>query len=125
MKMILAAAVLAALMASPLFAQSRSTEGAPHPGSYLEQKRPLRADYRGLDGSAWAPNRPTSNPDPIKQGRAVQPPVSVPITMAVMVVEANSSVARRERARNRFKPVRSRSEPATKTRTERADQPPL
>ena len=68
MKMILAAAVLAALMASPLFAQSRSTEGALHPGSYLEQKRPLRADYRGLNGSAWAPNRPTSNPDPIKQG---------------------------------------------------------
>jgi hypothetical protein len=66
MKMILAGAVLAALMASPLFAQSPSAEGLPHPGAYL--KRPLRVGYRGLDGSAWVSNQPTPNPAPIKQG---------------------------------------------------------
>jgi hypothetical protein len=62
MKMILASAVFAALIASPLFAQSPSTEGPPHPGAYLEQKK------RGLDGSAWEPSQPVSNVDPIKQG---------------------------------------------------------
>ena len=67
-KMILVGAVLAALVASPLFAQSPSIEGPPHPGAYLEQKRPLRVGYRGLDGSAWEPNQPTPNPAPIKQG---------------------------------------------------------
>jgi len=61
MKMILAVAVVAALMASPLFAQSPDAEGPPHPEAYLEQKKPLRVDYR-------KPNQPTSNPDPIKQG---------------------------------------------------------
>ena len=68
MKMILAGAVLAALMASPLFAQSPGTEGPPHPGADLEQKKPLHVGYRGLDGSAWEPNQPASNADSIKQG---------------------------------------------------------
>ncbi|MGD0848959.1 hypothetical protein [Bradyrhizobium sp.] len=74
MKMILAVAVVAALMASPLFAQSPDAEGPPHPEAYLEQKRPLRGDYRGLDRAAWKPNQPTSNPDPIKQGPCLTAP---------------------------------------------------
>ncbi len=72
MKNILAGVVFAGLVASPLFAQSRSTEGPSHSDAYLEQKKQSRTGFRDLDGSARMSHRrksiPASNPDPIKQG---------------------------------------------------------
>lgn len=72
MKIIPAGVVFAALMVSPLVAQSHTTEGPSHSRTYPEQKKQLRAAYRGLDGSVWNSNQPKSNAesnaDPMKQG---------------------------------------------------------
>jgi hypothetical protein len=68
MKTILAGVVLAALMASPLFAQSQTNDGLSDSRTYPEQKKRLGAAYRGLDGAAWNSTQPTSNADPKKQG---------------------------------------------------------
>jgi hypothetical protein len=68
MRIILAGVVLATLMASPLLAQSQSTEGPPHSGAHLDQKKQLRVGYRDLGGAAPKSNQPASKPDPRKQG---------------------------------------------------------
>ena len=67
MKVILVGVAFATLMASPLFAQSQSTEEPPHSGAYLEQEK-QRVDYRGFNGAVRKSNQPTPNLDPMKQG---------------------------------------------------------
>jgi hypothetical protein len=67
-KIIPAGVVFAALMVSPLVAQSHTTEGPSHSRTYPEQKKQLRAVYRGLDGSWSNSLQPTSNADSLKQG---------------------------------------------------------
>jgi hypothetical protein len=66
MKVALAGVALAALMASPLFAQSQSTE-RPDAGAYRDQEKQLRVRYGGFDGSARKSKRPMSNPELTKQ----------------------------------------------------------
>ena len=68
MKVNLTIAALIALTVSPLFAQSQSTEGPPRSGIFREQKKQLRIDFQGPDGSALKFNQATSNPNPMKQG---------------------------------------------------------
>jgi hypothetical protein len=68
MKVNLTIAALIALTASPLFAQSQSTEGPSHSGIYRTQKKLLSVDFHGPDGSARKFNQATSNPDPMKHG---------------------------------------------------------
>ena len=68
MKIIAAGVVFAALMVSPLAAQSHTTEEPSHSRTYPEQKKQLRAAYRGLDGSGSNSGQPTSNADSMKQG---------------------------------------------------------
>ena len=67
-KIILAGAAFAALMASSLFAQSQANERPSYSRTYPEQKKQLRAAYRGLDGSGSNSGQPTSNADSMKQG---------------------------------------------------------
>jgi hypothetical protein len=67
-KIIAAGVVFAALMVSPLAAQSHTTEEPSHSRTYPEQKKQLRAAYRGLDGSGSNSGQPTANAESIKQG---------------------------------------------------------
>jgi hypothetical protein len=66
MKAINVGVVLAAFMILPLFAPSQATEGQSHSRAYTLQKKQSGAAYRGLDGSAWNSNQPTSNTDVMK-----------------------------------------------------------
>ena len=67
MKFILACVAFATLITSPLSAQSQANEIQPYSRIYPEKKQ-LRANHRGLDARAQAPNYPTSNPSPMNQG---------------------------------------------------------
>ena len=68
MKIILAVVAFAALIASPVLAQSQSTERPLRSGTYWKQKKQLRVGYQGLDGSARKSDQPASTPDPMKPG---------------------------------------------------------
>jgi hypothetical protein len=68
MRIIVIGVAFAALMASPLSAQPQTNERPLHSRTYPEPKKQLRADPRGLDARAQAPNYPTSNPSPMNQG---------------------------------------------------------
>jgi hypothetical protein len=68
MKIILAVVAFAALIASPVLAQSQSTERPLRSGTYWKQKKQLRVGYQGLDGSARKSDQPASTPDRMKPG---------------------------------------------------------
>jgi hypothetical protein len=67
MKAILAGVAFAALMTSPLFAQSQSAEKSLYSRAHQAQKTQSRVDARAFDGAAGS-SRQAPNPDPMKRG---------------------------------------------------------
>jgi len=75
MKTLLVGVAVAGFVVLPLFAASQAAEGPSYSRAYPQKKRlekhltkHLGAGYRGLNGSAWNSNQPTSNAAPMKDG---------------------------------------------------------
>jgi hypothetical protein len=71
MKMIIAGVALAALMATPAFAQPPRSQEAPALGIHLKQKKQLRADYRDLYLSTAKPAQPATDVNLMEQEQSL------------------------------------------------------